>query len=205
MGVTEYEPRVLHQLLEFLHRYCTEVFHEGHLYAEHAGRSQLECEDVQLALRLKAAASQTGAASLIEWMARERNREPLPPAPQGDDAVAVDVLEGCSKVLAQLREVRLDAQVERRVEEVEGELGGGDGSLVLQEGLVGALREGPEPCRTPQVDLVRPGPDIRSVGRAAGRRSDVAPDLGRRLFIIGRELRRARTLPPIGLVAALPY
>ena len=81
MGVTEYEPRVLHQLLEFLHRYCTEVFHEGHQYAEHAGRSQLECEDVQLALRLKAAASQTGAASLIEWMARERNREPLPPAP----------------------------------------------------------------------------------------------------------------------------
>ena len=81
MGVTEYEPRVLHQLLEFLHRYCTEVFHEGHMYAEHAGRSQIECEDVQLALRLKAAASQTGAASLIEWMARERNREPLPPAP----------------------------------------------------------------------------------------------------------------------------
>ena len=36
---------------------------------------------MQLALRLKAAASQTGAASLIEWMARERNREPLPPAP----------------------------------------------------------------------------------------------------------------------------
>ena len=81
MGVTEYEPRVLHQLLEFLHRYCTEVFHEGHMYAEHAGRSELECGDVQLALRLKAAASQTGAASLIEWMARERNREPLPPAP----------------------------------------------------------------------------------------------------------------------------
>ena len=81
MGVTEYDPHVLHQLLEFLHRYCTEIFHEGHQYAEHAGRSQLECEDVQLALRLKAAASQTGASSLIEWMARERNREPLPPAP----------------------------------------------------------------------------------------------------------------------------
>lgn len=81
MGVDEYEPRVLHQLLEFMQRYCSEVFHEGHLYAEHAGRSTLECEDVQLALRLKAAASQTGAASLIEWMARERNREPLPPAP----------------------------------------------------------------------------------------------------------------------------
>ena len=81
MGVREYDPRVLHQLLEYMHRHCAEVFHEGGIYAEHAGRGQLECEDVQLALRLKAAASQTGASSLIEWMAKERNREKLPEAP----------------------------------------------------------------------------------------------------------------------------
>ena len=81
MGVRAYEPRVLHQLLEFMHRHCAEIFQEGGLYAEHAGRSQLECEDVQLAVRLKAAASQSGASALLEWMARERNREDLPPAP----------------------------------------------------------------------------------------------------------------------------
>ena len=95
-------------------------------------------------------------------------------------------------------------EVERRVEEVEGELRGGDGLLVLQHGRVGALREGPEPFGTPLADFVRPGPHVRSVGRAAGRRSDVAPYFRRRLFIIGRELQLARDLPPEALVASLP-
>ena len=79
MGVEEYEPRVLHQLLEFMHRYCAEVFQDGADYAEHSGRSQLECEDVQLAVRLKAAASQTNAPELISRLARERNKLELLP------------------------------------------------------------------------------------------------------------------------------
>ena len=82
MGVRDYEPRVLHQLLEYMQRYTVEVFHEGGEYAEHAGRSQLECEDVHLAIRLRAVASQAGASSFIEWLARERNRVPLPEAPK---------------------------------------------------------------------------------------------------------------------------
>ena len=82
MGVRDYEPRVLHQLLEYMQRYTAEVFQEGGEYAEHAGRSQLECEDVHLAVRLRAAASHAGSSSLIEWLARERNRVPLPEAPK---------------------------------------------------------------------------------------------------------------------------
>ena len=80
MGVEEYEPRVLHQLLEYSHAYCTDIFTDAAHYAEHASRpGQLECEDVQLSSRLNAAASQTAAPQLIEWMARIRNREPLAP------------------------------------------------------------------------------------------------------------------------------
>lgn len=79
MGVDDYEPRVLHQLLEFMHRYCTEVLEDGMVFCERAGRSreQLECEDVQLAVRWKAASSQTTAPHLTEYLAKARNREPL--------------------------------------------------------------------------------------------------------------------------------
>ena len=60
MGVEEFEPHVLRQLLEYMHRYCAEVFADGADFAEHSGRAgQIECEDVKLAVRLKAAASQT--------------------------------------------------------------------------------------------------------------------------------------------------
>lgn len=79
MGVDDYEPSVLQQLLEFMHRYCTEVLEDGMLFCERAGRSreQLECDDVQLAVRWKAASAQTTAPQLIEQLARARNREEL--------------------------------------------------------------------------------------------------------------------------------
>ena len=82
MGVESYEPRVLHQLLEYMQTYLTEVFKDGEHYAEHAGRpGQIECEDVQLAARLKAASTRTHNPRLMDWMARDRNRTKLVPPP----------------------------------------------------------------------------------------------------------------------------
>ena len=78
MGVDKYEPRVLHQLLEFMQSYTTEIFEDSALYAEHAGRAgQIECEDVWLSARLKAAAAQQHAPQLMEQMARAVNKKPL--------------------------------------------------------------------------------------------------------------------------------
>ena len=78
MGVDDYQPRVVHQLLEFMQQYTADIFAESETLAEHAGRAgQLECEDVHLSARLRAAANQTSAPQLMEWMARSRNREPL--------------------------------------------------------------------------------------------------------------------------------
>ena len=37
MGADEYEPRVLHQLLEFMNSYATDMLQDAALYAEHAG------------------------------------------------------------------------------------------------------------------------------------------------------------------------
>ena len=78
MGVEEYEPRVVQQLLEYMQTYAVDVFADAAQLAEHAGRpGQLECEDVQLSARLKAQAAQTHSPQLIEWMARTRNQEAL--------------------------------------------------------------------------------------------------------------------------------
>ncbi len=48
MGVEEFQPRVMNQLLEFLYRYVTEVLQDAQLYSEHASRTELSLEDVQL-------------------------------------------------------------------------------------------------------------------------------------------------------------
>ena len=78
MGVHDFEPRVLHQLLEYAQSYCADIFADSALYAEHAGRPGcLESEDVQLSVRLKAAASQLHSPLLIEQLAKVRNHKGL--------------------------------------------------------------------------------------------------------------------------------
>jgi len=80
MGVHSFEPRVVHQLLEFQQTYLTEIFADSALYAEHAGRpNQLEADDVLLATRLREAASRTTAPKLLESMARKCNKIPINP------------------------------------------------------------------------------------------------------------------------------
>lgn len=38
MGVDDYEPRVLNQLLEFIYRYVSEVLEDAKVYAAHANK-----------------------------------------------------------------------------------------------------------------------------------------------------------------------
>lgn len=48
------QPGVLHQLLEFSHRYTTQVLSDASVYAEHAGRSgKLDMDDVVLAVQAR--------------------------------------------------------------------------------------------------------------------------------------------------------
>ena len=81
MGVEEYEPRVLHQLLEYSHAYCTDIFTDAAHYAEHASRpGQLECEDVQLSSRLNAAAWRVQVLENVKEMWTETPKVRPPPA-----------------------------------------------------------------------------------------------------------------------------
>ena len=52
--VQDAQPGVLHQLLEFSHRYTAQVLSDGLVYAEHAGRpNKLEMDDVTLAVQAR--------------------------------------------------------------------------------------------------------------------------------------------------------
>eukprot|EP00967_Tisochrysis_lutea_P054852 scaffold68738_cov37-Tisochrysis_lutea.AAC.3 len=95
MGVEHYEPGVLHQLLAFMHAHCADIFADGAVYAAHAGRQAVECEDVRLVCRLKSAEANVTSAPFLEWLARERNRQPIPPAPSTTSGIQLPVQKHC--------------------------------------------------------------------------------------------------------------
>lgn len=52
--IQDAQPGVLHQLLEFSHRYTSQVLSDALVYAEHAGRAgKIEMEDVVLAIQAR--------------------------------------------------------------------------------------------------------------------------------------------------------
>jgi transcription initiation factor TFIID subunit 9B len=95
MGVDDYEPGVLHQLLAFMHAHCADVFSNGATYAAHAGRERVECEDVRLVCRLKSAEAQITSAPFLEWLSRERNRQPIPAAPTSTSGIQLPFQKHC--------------------------------------------------------------------------------------------------------------
>ncbi len=53
-AINDVHPAVVHQLLEFSHRYTHQVLTDALVYAEHAGRpGKLEMEDVMLAIQAR--------------------------------------------------------------------------------------------------------------------------------------------------------
>jgi transcription initiation factor TFIID subunit 9B len=53
-SVQDAQPGVLHQLLEFSHRYTTQVLTDAGVYAEHAGRGgKIETDDITLAVQAR--------------------------------------------------------------------------------------------------------------------------------------------------------
>jgi transcription initiation factor TFIID subunit 9B len=53
-SVHDAQPGVLHQLLEFAHRYTAQVLSDAQVYADHAGRpGKIEMDDVVLAVQAR--------------------------------------------------------------------------------------------------------------------------------------------------------
>lgn len=81
MSIGEYEPRVVHQLMEFTNRYVTSILQEAQVLSCYAKKSSIDSDDVQLAVTMqtdKTVTSPPSKALLLE-VAREKNNQPLPP------------------------------------------------------------------------------------------------------------------------------
>jgi len=85
MGVTEYEPKVINQMLEFTYRYVTDILDEAKAYSTHASKKTVDCDDVALAVHSKMDNSFTTPPprELLLELARTKNSQPLPLIKQG--------------------------------------------------------------------------------------------------------------------------
>ncbi|XP_054262746.1 transcription initiation factor TFIID subunit 9 [Macrosteles quadrilineatus] len=79
-GITEYEPRVINQLLEFTYRYVAGVLEDAKVYANHAKKKMLDLDDVRLAVHLQLDRSFTTPPprDILLEIARMKNNSPLP-------------------------------------------------------------------------------------------------------------------------------
>ncbi|XP_030649293.1 transcription initiation factor TFIID subunit 9 isoform X1 [Chanos chanos] len=80
MGITEYEPRVINQMLEFTYRYVTSIIEDAKIYAAHAKKSNVDADDIRLAIQCRMDQSFTSPPPrdfLLE-VARQKNITPLP-------------------------------------------------------------------------------------------------------------------------------
>lgn len=82
MGIKEYEPRVVHQLLDFMYRNVAEVLHVAEAFSDRAGsvKREIGMEDVMLAIQAKATTSFVTPPSqdALQLMADRRNKIALP-------------------------------------------------------------------------------------------------------------------------------
>ncbi|KAM3957522.1 TBP-associated factor 9 [Aphomia sociella] len=80
VGVTDYEPRVVNQLLEFTYRYVTSILDDARVFANHAKKKTIDLDDVRLAVQMQLDKSFTSPPQrevLLE-IARVKNVNPLP-------------------------------------------------------------------------------------------------------------------------------
>ncbi|KYM77548.1 Transcription initiation factor TFIID subunit 9, partial [Atta colombica] len=80
MGITDYEPKVINQLLEFTYRYVTCILDDSKVYANHAKKKFIDLDDVRLAVKMQLERSFTNPPprDVLLDVARTKNNIPLP-------------------------------------------------------------------------------------------------------------------------------
>jgi len=81
LGITEYEPRVVHQLLEFVYRHVTMILEDAQVYSTYAKKKAIDADDVRLAVQMLSEKTFTSPPprDLLMEIARHKNNIPLPP------------------------------------------------------------------------------------------------------------------------------
>ncbi|XP_014475841.1 PREDICTED: transcription initiation factor TFIID subunit 9 isoform X2 [Dinoponera quadriceps] len=80
MGITDYEPKVINQLLEFTYRYVTCILDDSRVYANHAKKKFIDLDDVRLAVKMQLERTFTNPPprDVLLEVARSKNNVPLP-------------------------------------------------------------------------------------------------------------------------------
>ncbi|DAZ95645.1 TPA: hypothetical protein N0F65_002274 [Lagenidium giganteum] len=81
MGADKFEPRVVNQLLEFVHRYVAEILVDAQEYSMYSDKKDIDADDVRLAIasRLNHHYAHVPPRELMMELAEKRNSIPLPP------------------------------------------------------------------------------------------------------------------------------
>lgn len=81
MSIADYEPRVVHQLMEFSNRYVTSILQEAQVFSSYAKKESIDLDDVRLAVNMQTDKTLTSPPpkELLLEVAREKNNQPLPP------------------------------------------------------------------------------------------------------------------------------
>lgn len=81
MGITDYEPGVINQMLEFTYRYVSQILDDARVYSNYAKKAKtIEMDDVKLAVHMQMEKTFTSPPprDFLLDLARTRNANPLP-------------------------------------------------------------------------------------------------------------------------------
>ncbi|THH03592.1 hypothetical protein EW145_g6158 [Phellinidium pouzarii] len=168
--IQDAQPGVLHQLLEFSHRYTSQVLSDALVYAEHAGRAgKLEMEDVVLAIQARVGWEFGGRVpkEYILSLASQANAIPLPSVPEVFGVRTPSSPHVLSQVDFDLLPNRPPPRVKQydeEVEEVEEDVSDDEDALRQDTMMKYAEPDGASsmrPFATPSdADMMSPGPVI---------------------------------------------
>lgn len=80
MGINDFDPRVVNQMLEFSYRYVTNILEDARMYSHHAKKKAIDIEDVKLAVQMQTDQNFTAPPprEVLLDLARTKNAVQLP-------------------------------------------------------------------------------------------------------------------------------
>lgn len=167
--IQDAHPAVLHQLLEFSHRYTSQVLSDALVYAEHAGRAgKIEMEDVSLAVQARVGWEFGGRVpkEYLLSLAVQTNSTPLPPVPEVFGVRLPPAKDCLTSINFDLVPNRPPPGINLWEEEVEEEVTESES----EDGMQGIEEQQPVPVAPPIMARNSPSDDVEM----AGGRSEVS-------------------------------
>lgn len=80
LGIQDYDPGVLTQMLEFSYRYISNILEDAKMYSNHAKKRGIDAEDIKLAVQVNTEQTVTGPPTrdVLLDLAQARNNTQLP-------------------------------------------------------------------------------------------------------------------------------